>query len=60
MSEVQTAAITDQQLDDVIEQFTIALDKRKPDCMCQVSPRAMAVALHYFEEIKRDRQLSDS
>ena len=50
MSEVQTAAISDQQLNDVIEQFRIALDKRKPDCMCQVSPRAMAVALHHFEE----------
>lgn len=55
MSEVKTAAITDQQLDDVIEQFTIALDKRKPDCMCQVSPRAMAVALRHFEDLKRER-----
>ena len=52
--------LTDSQLNDVIEQFTIALDKRKPDCMCQVSPRAIAVALHHFEELKRDRQLPDS
>ena len=52
--------ITDQQLNDVIEQFQLALDRRKPDCMCQVSPRAMVVALHHFEELKRDRQLPDS
>lgn len=51
-----TTDLTDQQLDDVIEQFRIALDKRKPDCMCQVSPRAMAVALHHFEELKRERE----
>ena len=52
--------ITDQQLNDVIEQFQLALDRRKPDCMCQVSPRAMVVALHHFKELKRDRQLPDS
>ena len=56
MSEVQTAAISDQQLNDVIQQFQLALDRRKPDCMCQVSPRAMAVALHHFEELKRERE----
>lgn len=50
--------MTDQQLDDVIEQFRIALDKRKPDCMCQVSPRAMVVALQHFEELKREREQS--
>lgn len=58
--ETGNVTITNQQLDDVLEQFRIALDKRKPDCMCQVSPRAMAVALHHFEELKRDRQLPDS
>ena len=49
-------SLTDAQLNDVIEQFRIALDKRKPDCMCQVSPRAMGVALHHFEELKRERE----
>lgn len=52
--------ISDMQLNDIIEQFRTALDKRPPDCMCQVSPRAMAVALAHFEEMKRDRQLPDS
>lgn len=52
--------LTDLQLDDIIEQFRLALDKRKPDSMCQVSPRAMVVALAHFEELKRDRQLPDA
>lgn len=50
--------MTPEQLDDIIEQFTIALDKRRPDAMCQVSPRAMAVALHHFQELHRDQELS--
>ena len=49
--------ISDNELNDIIEQFRIALDKRPPDAMCQVSPRAMAVALAHFEELKRDREL---
>ena len=51
--------MTTDQLNDIIEQFRIALDKRPPDAMCQVSPRAMAVALAHFEELKRDRELPD-
>jgi hypothetical protein len=52
--------LTDTQLRDIIEQFRLALDKRPPDSMCQVSPRAMAVALAHFEELQRDRQLPDA
>lgn len=52
--------MTPLQLAEIIEQFRIALDKRKPSSMCQVSPRAMAVALAHFEELQRDRQLPNA
>lgn len=48
--------LTDMQLKDVIEQFEAAVDKRYPDAMCQVSPRAMTVALAHFHQLKADRE----
>ena len=45
--------LTDAQLKDIIEQFEAALDHRPPAAMCQVSPRALAVALAYFKSMGR-------
>lgn len=45
--------MTPDQLDTTITELARALDQRKPDCMCQVSPRTIAIALAHFESINR-------
>lgn len=45
--------MTNEQLDAIITEFSRALDQRGPECMAQVSPRDLAVALAHFEGIKR-------
>ena len=52
--------MTPEQLNDIIDQFRLAMDKRHPDSMCQVSPRALAVALHHFEGMRDDQELSEA
>lgn len=47
--------MSDAQLKDIIEQFRLAADKRRPESMCQVSPRALLVALAHFESMARER-----
>lgn len=48
--------ISDQELDDVIEQLRFAMRKTSPGCMCQFSPRAAEVALRCMEEVRREKQ----
>lgn len=45
--------MTLNQLTTIITELSRALDERKPDCMCQVSPRTIAVALEHFEGMKK-------
>lgn len=48
--------VSDHQLSEIITEFRRALDKRPPESFCQVSPRAVAVALHHFERLQQARQ----
>jgi CO dehydrogenase/acetyl-CoA synthase alpha subunit len=49
-------SISDEELDDVIEQLRFAMRKTKPGCMCQFSPRAAEVALRCMEDVQREKQ----
>lgn len=48
--------VTDQELDDAIEQLRFAMHKTKHGCMCQFSPRAAEVALRCMEDVQREKQ----
>lgn len=43
-------------IDDAIEQLQFAIRKTKPNCMCQLSPRAAEVVLRCMEEMRREKQ----
>lgn len=50
---VDIGCITEAQLRDTIESLVTAQDKRYPEAMAQVSPRAVAVALAVLQAVER-------
>lgn len=48
--------LTDEELNDILNQFRLAASRWRGDTPIAVPPRAFLAALNYFEELKRDRE----
>lgn len=44
--------LTDEELDDILTQFRLAVSHWRGDTPIVVSPRAFLAALNYFEELR--------